>query len=119
MEIDAGEIEQNGDISKPVDKRQQKDLMNELKELKEWQDNNTEQLMLKCSEGHEMKLFRIGEELDENGQVTDYVCDACERVHVAGGEEAIWHCTSCGFDLCQTCAHKESKTQQTINELDI
>ena len=79
-------------------------------EMKERKKKKTKkQIVLKCAEGHEINLFRIGKELDATGHLTDYVCDRCEKIHMAGGEEVIWQCKFCKLDLCQTCAHKEAK----------
>lgn len=74
-------------------------------------DEDCEKLVLECSEGHEMRLLRIGDEADESGHLIHY-CDACETKLEAGGGESIWRCTFCDFDLCHTCAQQDSKTEQ-------
>jgi len=74
-------------------------------------DENSEVLVLECGEGHEMRLLRIGNEADESGHLIHY-CDACETKLEVGGEGSIWRCTFCDFDLCQTCAQQDSKSEQ-------
>lgn len=72
-------------------------------------DENSEELVLECSEGHEMRLLRIGNDADESGHLIHY-CDACES-RLEGSGESIWRCTFCDFDLCQTCAQQDAKTE--------
>lgn len=75
-------------------------------------DEFSEELVLECSEGHQMRLLKIGDEVDESGHLIHY-CDACQSKLEASRGEAIWRCTFCDFDLCQTCAQQDCKTEQT------
>jgi len=81
-------------------------------------DEVSEELVLECSEGHEMRLLRIGNEADESGHVIHF-CDACESKMEEGGGEAVWRCTFCDFDLCQFCAQQDSieKNEDTLSTI--
>jgi len=79
-------------------------------------DELSEEMVLECSEGHEMRLLRIGNEADESGHLIHY-CDACESKLEEGGGEPVWRCTFCDFDLCQTCAQQDARTEKTAETL--
>lgn len=81
-------------------------------------DEVSEELILECSEGHEMRLLRIGKEADESGHLIHY-CDACESKLEEGGGEPIWRCTFCDLDLCQVCAQQDctEKNKETLSPI--
>ena len=58
-----------------------------------------------CSEGHGTKLHWI-----DKKEGMDYICDVCKHKYEAGCGLAIWRCSMCDFDLCQTCGKERGRT---------
>ena len=57
------------------------------------------------SEGHELKLLRIGVDLDI--KTMTWVCDTCGIEGGPDGWDATWQCKVCGLDTCQKCMQKK------------
>jgi len=81
-------------------------------------DEQSEELILECSEGHEMRLLRIGKEADESGHLIHF-CDGCESKLEEGGGESVWRCTFCDLDLCLVCAQQDctEKNKETLSPI--
>ena len=81
------------------------EVMDMITKVSHKPDENEEQLVLKCSKGHELKLLRIGVDLDI--KTTIWVCDTCGIEGGPDGWEATWQCKVCGLDTCQKCMQKK------------